>query len=278
MLANALAVAIQYSECTANLGISVYHISMVITYWTLIVRDIVLVSLSLYYTRKTCTNVQLADKDAEQEDYNSLTDFEMMLTTSMLPHKYFAIYLQQEQPEFQPYLQMIHKVRIISEESQQLDEKILLAKKAGEDEQAVLQREIERLKGKIAKREKQALKLAQDHKQLFLERRKESLAAEITATIKTRVADSKNFFSGSLNANDDNETESPMDTSTFELPEAEPKLSMNEQHQLEDLEHLYWKSFNSLEQVFNGKFKTSKSFKDLVLLMNQNMVEYKFMR
>jgi len=30
--------------------------------------------------------------------------------------------------------------------------------------------------------------------------------------------------------------------------------------------------------VFQKEFKQSKTFKDMVLLMNQNMVEFKFMR
>ena len=44
------------------------------------------------------------------------------------------------------------------------------------------------------------------------------------------------------------------------------------------MENLYWKSFETLEKVFNQEFTQSKTFKDMVLMLNQNMVEYKFMR
>lgn len=47
-------------------------------------------------------------------------DFEMMLI-SVLPHKYFALYLQQEKSYLQPYLKMIHIVRLYSDESQTLE-------------------------------------------------------------------------------------------------------------------------------------------------------------
>ena len=48
-------------------------------------------------------------------------DFEMMLI-SVLPHKYFALYLQQEKSYFQPYLKIIHIIRLYSEESQTLQQ------------------------------------------------------------------------------------------------------------------------------------------------------------
>ena len=46
-------------------------------------------------------------------------DFEMMLI-SFLPHKYFSQFLKQEKPKFQPYMQMIHLVRLYSDENQAL--------------------------------------------------------------------------------------------------------------------------------------------------------------
>jgi hypothetical protein len=41
---------------------------------------------------------------------------------------------------------------------------------------------------------------------------------------------------------------------------------------------LYSKSYQELKEVFRTEFPKSKSYRDFVLLMNQNMVEYKFMR
>jgi hypothetical protein len=44
------------------------------------------------------------------------------------------------------------------------------------------------------------------------------------------------------------------------------------------LEFLYWKAFDKLESVFNDEFKVSNTFKEMMLSLNQNMVEYKFLR
>jgi hypothetical protein len=44
------------------------------------------------------------------------------------------------------------------------------------------------------------------------------------------------------------------------------------------MNHIYEKSFDELERLFRKEFQKSTSFKEMVLLMNQNMVEYKFMR
>ena len=44
------------------------------------------------------------------------------------------------------------------------------------------------------------------------------------------------------------------------------------------MEYIYWKSYEELRKVFENEFLKSKTFKDFVLLMNENMVEYRFMR
>lgn len=44
------------------------------------------------------------------------------------------------------------------------------------------------------------------------------------------------------------------------------------------MDYFYWKSFRELEDVFKHEFQKSTSFKNMVLLLNQNMIEYKFMR
>jgi hypothetical protein len=44
------------------------------------------------------------------------------------------------------------------------------------------------------------------------------------------------------------------------------------------MESLYWRAFETLEKVFTREFTKSKTFKDMVLMLNQNVIEYKFMR
>ena len=51
-----------------------------------------------------------------------------------------------------------------------------------------------------------------------------------------------------------------------------------EEKLLNDIGFIYRKSYSELESVFHKEFMKSKAFKDMVLLMNQNMVEFKFMR
>ena len=46
---------------------------------------------------------------------------------------------------------------------------------------------------------------------------------------------------------------------------------------LRDMEYLYHRSFNELEVVFRSEFKESKAFEEMVLELNQNMIEYKFL-
>ena len=46
---------------------------------------------------------------------------------------------------------------------------------------------------------------------------------------------------------------------------------------LQDMEYLYLRSFNELEAVFRTEFKKSSAFKDMVIELNSNMIEYKFL-
>lgn len=50
-----------------------------------------------------------------------MMDFDMMLV-SILPHKYFILYLQEEQKDKVPYLNMIHLVKLYSDEGQNIEE------------------------------------------------------------------------------------------------------------------------------------------------------------
>ena len=47
---------------------------------------------------------------------------------------------------------------------------------------------------------------------------------------------------------------------------------------MEDMDYIYWKAYQELHKVFKNELQKSTSFKNFVLLMNQNMVEYQFMR
>ena len=78
--------------------------------------------------------------------------------------------------------------------------------------------------------------------------------------------DLKKMTSTSLSNN-----ESQTMVSNIAKIQAEEKL-------LNDMNHIYEKAFDQLESVFRKEFQQSTSFKEMVLLMNQNMVEYKFMR
>ena len=46
---------------------------------------------------------------------------------------------------------------------------------------------------------------------------------------------------------------------------------------LQDMEYLYMRSFNELEAVFRSEFPESQAFKDMVIELNQNMIEFKFL-
>ena len=46
---------------------------------------------------------------------------------------------------------------------------------------------------------------------------------------------------------------------------------------LHDMEYLYQRSINELEVVFRTEFKNSEAFKEMVLELNTNMIEYKFL-
>ena len=43
---------------------------------------------------------------------------------------------------------------------------------------------------------------------------------------------------------------------------------------LNDIEMIYERSYTSLSRVFKEEFQQSKSFKEMMLVMNQNMVEF----
>lgn len=68
------------------------------------------------------------------------------------------------------------------------------------------------------------------------------------------------------------------DNSNHKQRELNRALEERQAANLSDMYFLYSKSYAELELVFRTEFPKSSSYRDFVLLMNQNMVEYKFMR
>lgn len=141
----------------------------------LIVRDISLVLVSVYYTHRALRSLKLDAKNTEQEDLDTVLDFEIMLV-STLPLKYFSQFLEADKPELQIYMRMIFNIRLISEEGQLLEEKRAIAERESgysvssqraqslysskSKRETKLEKEILALQDQIKKREKQAYNLA----------------------------------------------------------------------------------------------------------------------
>ena len=85
-------------------------------------------------------------------------------------------------------------------------------------------------------------------------------------TAKTQFAGTSNHTSDALNSG----AQASMDL-TFKSVMEEPS------YWLHDIEYLYLRSFNELEGVFRTEFKESKAFEEMVLELNSNLIEYKFL-
>ena len=58
----------------------------------------------------------------------------------------------------------------------------------------------------------------------------------------------------------------------------EPSTAVEEAKQwLQDMEYLYLRSFNELAVVFRTEFRNSSAFREMVIELNENMIEYKFL-
>ena len=53
--------------------------------------------------------------------------------------------------------------------------------------------------------------------------------------------------------------------------------SMQSQEWMDNMEYLYVRSFNELQQIFRQEFKFSKHFENMVIELNENLIEYKFL-
>ena len=110
-----------------------------------------------------------------------MIDFDMMLV-SILPHKYFILYLQEERKDKVPFLNMIHLVKLYSDEGQKIEElkkQISLAERresnssGGSNRVAKdmnqMKRKMNSLIQKMKKREESAYKIAKANKNLFID-------------------------------------------------------------------------------------------------------------
>jgi len=89
-----------------------FYESTTASYWLILIRDLSTLFVMLWYTRIVLN----AQTSLEQQDETiSLLDFDMMLV-SVLPHKYFISFLQEEKRSSLPYLQIIHIYKLYKNE------------------------------------------------------------------------------------------------------------------------------------------------------------------
>ena len=70
----------------------------------------------------------------------------------------------------------------------------------------------------------------------------------------------------------------PLPNNTMMFENQEVSILSDPNYWLHDMEYLYLRSFNELESVFrNNEFRESLAYKDMVLELNSNMIEYKFL-
>ena len=104
--------------------LSRYHISYKLAYWIIIVRDFVCLCVMILFQYKASNSqlyfsrlLDLNDKDSTKM---ALADFEMLLL-SVVPHKAFSKFLNQEHPELIPYLQMVHLCKLYQNDHEELE-------------------------------------------------------------------------------------------------------------------------------------------------------------
>lgn len=105
----------QISDCYRDNPITnVIQSTYSVTYWSIILRDLTALTTTMYYqlkvSRQTLYYSRLIDAD-DQEAKEALADFEILLV-SVIPHRAFKRFLQEEHPEMIPYLQMVHLCKL----------------------------------------------------------------------------------------------------------------------------------------------------------------------
>ena len=93
-----------------------FYASTAAVYWFILLRDLLTLSWICWFTRKV-VNAELSFE--QQDETIALMDFDMMLI-SVLPHKYFVTFLQEDQSQLLPYLQIIHIYKLYLNELETL--------------------------------------------------------------------------------------------------------------------------------------------------------------
>jgi hypothetical protein len=84
-----------------------------------ILRDLSTLLVITYYTHQVMK--EGVQPKVNEDDISAFMDFDMMLV-SVLPHKYFISFLQEDKITHLPYLQLIHLYKLYSDEMEQLTE------------------------------------------------------------------------------------------------------------------------------------------------------------
>ena len=62
------------------------------------------------------------------------------------------------------------------------------------------------------------------------------------------------------------------------MKEMPPQFEQPDESGLRNIEYLYLRSYQECQALFRDGFETSEAYKNMVLLLHENMIEYKFMR
>jgi len=83
------------------------------TFWIILTRDILITFTTVFFCWKVNKNFQENPQFAHYEsvDPSLLNNFEMLLE-SVLPNQFFTTYIQNEKPQFAPYLRVIHSFKL----------------------------------------------------------------------------------------------------------------------------------------------------------------------
>lgn len=109
--------------CTTGGDIALFRRFFVDSYWTLITRNLVIItiifSFQIYVSRKQHYMMRVMSTAGEHQS-NVIDDFDVLLE-SVLPHKLFQNYLRTFYPDYMPYLIMVRKAKLILTKREELD-------------------------------------------------------------------------------------------------------------------------------------------------------------
>jgi hypothetical protein len=98
-----------------------YRVSFTAAYWIIIVRDATTMLITCYFCFRVIRQQRMVARltGEDNDPTNALLDFDMLLM-SVLPHKYFIKFLQEQHSRKMPYLQMIHLCKLYQDDLQNL--------------------------------------------------------------------------------------------------------------------------------------------------------------